>query len=130
MQKCKKWKNSKNNWLCNVKWWLFCCEDDTQNIGKYFINDFYHDKDYALYIVCYIDEFGHKVSGEYTHDVGIRPAMRFSTFYEENPDLKFSRITSELLEVYKNNDEVWIEEKSLKWLIDEKQDIMLCKNII
>lgn len=229
-------KNAKNGKIAKITDYamlnggFFCCEDDTPNIGKYFINDFCHGKDYAPYIVCYIDEFGHKVSGECTHDVGIRPAMRLSTFYEENLDLKFSRITSDFLEVYygnylqdsaekelqakltnaitinslilkesekkqiqdilkidniietkdfyeknetkhhkftplkikvyeyqgrkfakvkantylpddvsfslsngefyKNNDEVWIEEKPLKWLIDEKQDIMLCENII
>ena len=42
-------------------------------------------------------------------------------------DVSFSLSNGEF---YKNNDEVWIEEKPLKWLIDEKQDIMLCENII
>ena len=51
--------------------------------------------------------------------------MKANTYLPD--DVSFSLSNGEF---YKNNDEVWIEEKPLKWLIDEKQDIMLCENII
>ncbi len=74
-------------------------EEDLKNVGKYFTNDFQQFVEYGPYLPNFIDDLGQKLPGFYMGDVGIRPAMRFSTFHSINPDLTLSRLTAELFEV-------------------------------
>ena len=74
-------------------------DEDLKNVGKYFTRDFQQMAEYGPYLSNFIDNLGQKLLGFDMNDVGIRPAMRFSTFHSINSDLKLSRLTAELFEV-------------------------------
>lgn len=77
-----------------------------------------------------------------------RNTYRYNSFYPETIPVyeykkrKFARVIAntmfsddckfelENLEEYKNGDDVWVEEQPIKWLVSEKEDIMISEKII